>query len=211
MGAAHFAAGTRGVPLRRGGGLMVTKGHWSKGGGTLLPAAAWACLRLAVITVGLLMAFPLAAQEVQPPPEQAPGSSSSPGFMDALGRWFGESKAALDSHLKTTQDALGKVGTHATGAVKEASGAAQQATEAIVGLPGARVVTGRQLCPEAPNGAPDCVAAADTLCRSQGFKSGKGVEVSSGEQCSTKIWLTRRNRRDGPCMTETYVKRAVCQ
>ncbi len=196
-------------PLRRGGSVMVTNRLWRKVDDPLLPEAAWACLRVTVTAVGLLMAFPLAAQEGQPLPEQAP--SSRPGFIDALGRWFGESKAALDSHLRTTQDALGKVGTHATGAVKDATGAAQQATGAIVGLPGARVITGRQRCPEAPNGAPDCVLAADALCQTQGFKSGKGVEVSSGEQCSTKIWLTRRNPRDGPCVTETYVKRAVCQ
>jgi hypothetical protein len=209
MGAAHF-------------GLMATIAHWRKADSLLLPETAWVCLRIGVIAVGLLTAFPVVAQESQqqqppnepvaaPPAEQAPNSSFGPGFIDALGRWIGDSKAALDSHLRTTQDAIGEVGSHATGVVKDAAGAAQQATGVIVGLPATRMITGRQRCLAAPNGAPDCEPAANALCQAKGFASGRGLEVASGQSCSTRTWLTRRNPGDGPCATETYVTRAVCQ
>jgi hypothetical protein len=208
MAAAHFA-------------VMVTIGDWRKTDCRLLPQAAWSCLRVGVIAIGLLTAFSVVAQESQqqPPSEpvdqpsaqQAPNSGFRPGFLDALGRWIGNSKATLDSSLRTTQEAIGEVGSQATGVVKDAAGAAQQATGAIVGLPGTRVITGRQRCPAAPNGAPDCGPAADALCQAKGFESGRGVEVASGQRCSARTWLTRRNPGEGPCATETYVTRAVCQ
>lgn len=182
------------------------------------------------MTIGLFMAFPVGAQEaaqqpanepvVPPPAEQAPNPSFRPGFIDALGRWIGDSKAALGSQLRTTQDAIGGVGSQATGVVKDAADAAQQATgalvrlpspEALVTLPGTRVITGRARCGAAANGAPDCGPAATVLCQAKGFKSGRGVEVSTGKSCSTRTWLTRRNPGDGPCAVETYVTRAVCQ
>jgi hypothetical protein len=208
MGVAHFAS-------------MATIGHCSKAGSLLLPETAWACLRFGIIAVGLLVAFSVAAQEAQqqppneagtePPLQQAPTPSFAPGFIDALGRWIGDSKAALDSQLKTTQEAIGEVGSHATGVVKDAAGAAHQATGAFVGLPAARMISGRQRCLAAPNGAPDCGPAADALCQAKGFGSGRGLEVASGQRCSAKTWLTRRNPSEGPCATETYVTRAVCQ
>jgi hypothetical protein len=208
MAAAHFV-------------LMATIGHRRKADSLLRPHTAWACLRAGILVVGLLMAFSVAAQEAQqqppneagaePPVQQAPNSSFAPGFIDALGRWIGDSKAALDSHLKTTQEAIGEVGSQATGVVKDAAGAAQQATGAIVSLPGTRMISGRQRCPAAPNGAPDCGPAADALCQARGFGSGQGLEVASGQRCSAKTWLTRRNPSEGPCATETYVTRAVCQ
>jgi hypothetical protein len=196
MGSPHFA-------------VMVTIGHWRK------------ALRVGAVAVGLSMAFSVVAQESQPPApnvpvaeppaEQAPNPSFTPGFIDALGRWIGDSKAAIDSQLRTTQDAIGEVGSHATGVVKDAAGAAQQATGAFVGLPGTRMITGRQRCQAAPNGAPDCGPAADALCQAKGFESGRGLEIDSGQSCSARTWLTRRNPKDGPCATETYVTRAVCQ
>jgi hypothetical protein len=208
MAAAHFA-------------LMATIGYRRRADHLLLPETAWRCLRAGVIAVALLTAFSAVAQDSQqqtpsepaaePPVQQAPNPSFAPGFIDALGRWMGDSKAALDSHIKNTQEAIGDVGSQATGVVKDAAGAAQQATGAIVGLPGTRMITGRQRCPAAPNGAPDCGPAADALCRAKGFGSGQGLEVDSGQRCSAKTWLTRRDPKQGPCATETYVTRAVCQ
>jgi hypothetical protein len=192
--------------------LMATLGHWRK------------ALRAGVVAGGLLTVAVVAQESQQqspqqsanepvaePPAEQAPNPSFSPGFIDALGRWIGDSRAAIDSQLRNTQDAIGEVGSHATGVVKDAAGAAQQATGAIVGLPATRMITGRQRCLAAPNGAPDCEPAANALCQAKGFGSGRGVEVASGQSCSTRTWLTRRNPSEGPCATETYVTRAVCQ
>jgi hypothetical protein len=190
-----------------------------KSGGAFWCAAASARAQGIAVAIALLVAGSAVAQEVQPeaPRDRANGSAPAagptfaPGFVDALGRWLGESKATLDSQLKNTQDALGGIGTQATGAIKDAAGAAQQATGAVVGLPGARVITGRQLCPAASNGAPDCGPAADALCQANGFGSGRGLEVASTQRCSARIWRSRANPADGPCGTETFVARAVCQ
>jgi hypothetical protein len=211
---------------------MGMTGHCRFERGRLLLRAS-AGLRTAALAAPLLMAFSALAQVNQQlnqqgnpkagqppaasepagdtPAQPAPDPSFKPGFIDALGRWIGDSKAAIDSQLKTTQDAIGDVGSHATGVVKDAAGAAQQATGAVVGLPGTRLITGRQRCPAAANGAPDCGPAADALCQSKGFGSGRGVEVAAGQSCSARTWLTRRNPSAGPCATETYVTRAVCQ
>jgi hypothetical protein len=191
---------------------MATIGRWRKAGRRLLPEATSAGLRIGVVTLGLFITIPVEAQEaapqpanepVTPPPaNQAPNPSFQPGFIDALGRWMGDSKAALDSQLRSTQEAIGGVGSQTTDAVKGATDAAQQATG---------VITGHARCGAAPNGAPDCGPAANVLCQAKGFKSGRGVEVTAAKSCSTRTWLTRSNPGDGPCATVTYVTRAVCQ
>jgi len=190
---------------------MATIGRYRKAERRLLSEATSAGLRIGVVTLGLFITFPLKAQDAAPqpaneplaqPPNQAPNPSFQPGFIDALGRWMGDSKAALDSQLRSTQEAIGGVGNQTTDAVKGATDAAQQATG---------VITGHARCGAAPNGAPDCGPAANVLCQAKGFKSGRGVEVTAGKSCSTRTWLTRRNPGDGPCATVTYVTRAVCQ
>jgi hypothetical protein len=191
---------------------MAIIGRWRKAERRLLPEATSARLRIGVITLGLFITLPVEAQEAAPQPanepaapppsNQAPNPSFQPGFIDALGRWMGDSKAALDSQLRSTQEAIGGVGNQTTDAVKGATDAAQQATG---------VITGHARCGAAPNGAPDCGPAANVLCQAKGFKSGRGVEVTAGKSCSTRTWLTRRNPGDGPCATVTYVTRAVCQ
>jgi hypothetical protein len=131
--------------------------------------------------------------------------------MDALGHWFSSSKATIDSQLKGTQDALGGIGTQATDAVKDAAGAAKQATGVIVDLPKTRIVNGRQLCPLAANGAPDCAPAVAALCRTKGFGAGRGVDINSTQKCPAWVWLSGRPPPAGECRTETFVTRAICQ
>ena len=101
-------------------------------------------------------------------PGKLPIPTHRPGFLDALGRWLGNSTDAVDP-VKSTQDRLGTLGSQATGAAKDAA----QAAGSAVGLPGNRIVTGRQICGVAPNGGADCQPAADTLCRSKGFEAAK--------------------------------------
>jgi hypothetical protein len=184
---------------------------------------ALSCARVGALAFVLPLAGEVVAQEARPevpndaaettaPPQApAPNPSFAPGFIDALGRWMGDSRAALDSQLKNTQEAIGGIGAQATDALKGAAGAAQQATGAIVGLPAGQMISGRQLCQPAANGAPDCGPAAETLCKAKGFSSGRGLEVASTQRCSARIWRSRRNPADGPCGTETFVTRAVCQ
>jgi hypothetical protein len=74
----------------------------------------------------------------------------------------------------------------------------------------ARVVNGREPCVTARNGAVDCQAAAETLCKKQGYATGKSMDFTSAEQCPAKVHLTRDPARTG-CTTVTIVNRAMCQ
>ena len=137
---------------------------------------------------------------VEPPAAEAPPPSHRPGFLDALGRWFGNSKAAIDSQVKSTQETLGTLGSQA----RDAAGS-------VAAIPGTRIVTGRQLCPPAANGAPDCQQGVDALCRTKGFQGGRTLDVTSAHRCSAKGLISGRAPKEGPCPVETYVTRAVCQ
>src|SRR5262249_46575035 len=121
----------------------------------------------------------------QPPPFQ-------PGFLDALGRWIGDSKSMIDDQFKSTTDA-------AKDAAKDAAGAAGQATGVIMGLPGTRVVLGRERCPVAPNGGADCAPAANALCRAKGFASGRGLDINSAQKCPSWMWLSGKQPPEGSC------------
>jgi hypothetical protein len=137
---------------------------------------------------------------VEPPAANAPPPSHRPGFLDALGRFFGDSKEALDSQMRGTQDTLGTIGNQA----KDAAGS-------VIAIPGTRVITGRQLCPPSANGAPDCQQGADALCRAKGFQGGRNLDVTSAQRCPARVYLESRPPKEGECRMETYVTRAVCQ
>lgn len=136
---------------------------------------------------------------VAPAPPEAP-PAFRPGFIDALGRWLGDSKAALDSQMKNTQETLGTLGTQA-----------KDAARGVTTIPGTQVITGRQLCPPAANGAPDCEQGVVALCRTKGFQSGRSLDVTSSQRCPAKVWIAGRAPQEGECRLETYVTRAVCQ
>ena len=77
-------------------------------------------------------------------------------------------------------------------------------------IPVARVVSGHEKCPNAPNGAPDCVAAATALCKAKGFESGKSADMTTADVCPAQVYLSGRSSGPG-CKTETFVSRALCQ
>jgi hypothetical protein len=146
-------------------------------------------------------AIPHQPPQAEPPVEAEPVPSYRPGFLDALGRWFGDPKAVLDSQVRSTQETLGTLG----GQAKDAAGN-------MMALPGTRVITGRQLCPPATNGAPDCQQGVDALCRAKGFESGgRSLDVTSSRRCPARVYLENRAPKEGECRLETYVTRAVCQ
>jgi hypothetical protein len=138
--------------------------------------------------------------EVAPPAAAAPPPSHSPGLLDALGRLLGDSKNALDSQVRGTQETLGTIGTQA----RDAAGN-------VIAIPGTRVITGRQLCPAASNGAPDCQQGADALCRAKGFQGGRNLDITSAQRCPARVYLESRPPKEGECRTETFVTRAMCQ
>jgi hypothetical protein len=73
------------------------------------------------------------------------------------------------------------------------------------------MVTGRVECPVAGNGAPDCKAASDKLCRTKGFKEGKSLNSDAAEKCSARVYMPGYKREPGDCRTRNYVTRALCQ
>ena len=135
-----------------------------------------------------------------PPPQK-------PGVFESIGRWFDQGASRFRDHLrgaKRKMDDLGddaaanskdisdnaaKVGQGAAEVGKGAADATKNAMDAVAKLPTARMMSGRERCANAPNGAPDCLAAAEALCRKHGFASGKSMDFTSAEECPAKTLL----------------------
>ena len=73
------------------------------------------------------------------------------------------------------------------------------------------VVTGKQMCINAPNGAPDCVAASEALCRAKGYQRGASLDITSAYRCPAAFWAERREPNEKDCVNEAFVSKAVCQ
>ncbi len=152
-----------------------------------------ACLAAALI---LTLAFGGVAVAQQP--------ANQPGFLDAVSRWFQDSAANLNSSLKGTQENLNTLGDQATGAAKDIA-------DSVSRLPNTRVVTARERCVLASNGAPDCRAAAEAVCKANGLPTGKSLDIQTSEDCPVQVWLSGRAPKPGECKTLTFVTKAICQ
>jgi len=130
-------------------------------------------------------------------PEPAPVApaappAENPGLFNELGKLFKDSPSILPAMpaLPTfkgfgeSTDSLGRLST---------------------------IVKGRQVCPVAANGAPDCKTASDRLCQSKGFKEGKSMDTDAAQSCSAKAMMPGRKPEEGDCRTDNYVTRALCQ
>jgi len=198
----------------------------------------WAAGCLVALAVPLLIAQTAVAQEAvpQPAPQEQTAQPPAPmqlkseprGLFDAIGRWFDEGTAGFRSHVagartsfdefnqraEETRKNIGDTATtmsrNAVGAGVTAADATRDAVGAVAKLPMSRIVQGRERCVTAPNGAPDCLAAAETLCRKQGFATGKSVDFTSAESCPVKAWLGDK-QSDGECRTVTFISKAMCQ
>jgi hypothetical protein len=174
------------------------------------------------VVVSLTWVSALAAQTNAPPP--AP-PQEKPGLFEAIGHWFDRGASTFRDHLtgaKQRMDDLGdqaasntkqietqaaEVGQGAADVGKGAVEATRSAVDAVARLPTARVMRGRERCEIAPNGAPDCVAAAELLCRKHGFASGKSMDFTSAEECPAKSYIGQ----GGECTTVTFISQAMCQ
>ena len=150
-----------------------------------------------------------------------------PGVFEAIGRWFDRGRDQLPRPPARRQaqdgrsgrrgrrqqprlsDQAAKVGKGAVEAGKGAADATKNAVDAVAKLPAARMIEGRERCVIAPNGAPDCLAAAEALCRKHGFASGKSMDFTSAEECPAKH-PARPDRRSSAA-TVTFISRAMCQ
>jgi hypothetical protein len=174
----------------------------------------------------LFLSTPIAfAQDAAPPPGAAPPTQTAPaerqGLFQSIGRWLDQGAANFRDHLrgaKERMDNLGddaaasrkNFGEKATEVGKSAAEATKSAVDAVVKLPTARVMSGHERCEIAPNGAPDCVAAAEALCRKHGFATGTSMDFTSAEQCPARVLLSSQQSRIG-CTTVTFISRAMCQ
>ena len=98
----------------------------------------------------------------------------------------------------------------ATHTTINAADATKNAVDAVAKLSTARMMEGRERCVTAPNGAPDCVAAAEALCRKHGFATGKSMDFTSAEECPAKVYLGGATT-GAECQTVTFISRAMCQ
>jgi len=176
----------------------------------------------ACLAAGLMLAPCALAQDAAPPP--AP-PQQKPGVFESIGRWFDNGASNFRDHLrgakrrmdelgddaaannKAISDQAAKMGQGAADVGKGAADATVNAMGAVAKLPTARMMSGRERCVAAPNGAPDCVSAAETLCRKHGFTSGKSMDFTSAEECPVKTLLGQNNE----CTTVTFISRAMCQ
>ena len=146
-------------------------------------------------------------------------------MFESIGRWFDQGASNFRDHLRgakrkmddLSEDAAAnskgfsenaaKVGQGAADVGKGAADATKNAMDAVAKLPTARMMSGRERCANAPNGAPDCLAAAEALCRKHGFSSGKSMDFTSAEECPVKTLLGQTQE----CTTVTFISRAMCQ
>jgi hypothetical protein len=158
-----------------------------------------------IFTVTLAMAQGAANPSPNPPPP-----AEDPGFFGTLGRWFDQQAANIKSGLGNVGSSVQNLGHEAGIAAKTSVDTAKGAADAMVKIPGTRMVSGHEKCALAPNGAPDCLAAAIAICKAKGFETGKSMDMTTAEVCPAQVYLSGRNSGPG-CHTETFLSRALCQ
>jgi hypothetical protein len=177
----------------------------SKGNRNARARKAASLLLACLCVTGILLTAAL-AEDVAPATPQP--SVNRPGFLAAAGEWLKEQAARFS--FKGVQSKIDDIGRGAGDVAKTTAEGAKDAAGAVTRFPNTRVITGHEECAVSANGAPDCVTAADALCRSKGFASGKSVDMTTAEVCSAEVYLAGRNSGPG-CRTETFVSSAICQ
>jgi len=136
-----------------------------------------------------------APSETAPPaPPQAPRQDD--GLLGTIGRWIDGSVANVNTIWK--------------GKSQASPGEAQKST-GIDLLPRTKIVSGRERCETAANGAPDCRGAIEALCRSKGLAAGKSLDIQSAQKCPARVWISGAQPTTGECRMESYVQRAFCR
>ena len=152
----------------------------------------------------VLCCFAWAAAAEQPAPPEPAGSqaASEPatapdghsGLLGAIGQWIDRS---IDS---------------VSAGWRDKSEAAAARKNAMLGLlPKNKIVSGFEPCDTAPNGAPDCRGAIESLCRTKGLGAGRSLDVQSVEKCPARTWIAGAGAGKEECRTQFHVRRAFCQ
>ncbi|MGP0091676.1 MAG: hypothetical protein ACLPKB_17190 [Xanthobacteraceae bacterium] len=173
----------------------------------------WTALAPAILA--FLLYGPAAAEDARPaPPETtaaAPPANPPPerGPFSAVGSWIDQSIDHLGTGLKATQKTIDDLTAPTRDAVQSAAGVAKDAATAVVNLPRVGFVSGSERCLTAPNGAPDCQAATQALCKANGFETGRSLDTRTQAYCPPP-----QIKISGPVpkLTEcVYVTRALCR
>jgi hypothetical protein len=177
----------------------------------------------AIAVAGDNPAAPGAAATAPPsPPPPPPPAANKPGFLHELGSWWNGSIGYFSAKLndargkfedlgKTSKEAAKGAATATQEAVKSAVEVSKDAAGVVVRLPNTRLIEMRERCDKAPNGAPDCAAAAANGCRAKGFTGGTSLDVTTAVTCPTPTMLAQQKPEKIECPVETVVTRAVCQ
>jgi hypothetical protein len=196
---------------------MIVTNHWRT-----VVRTGLAHLALGAVTVFFACAAAAQAQAPQlgvapsEPQQQgvtAPDAASGPpkpGLFGTIGRWLDNSIGGVAAGLGSARDTVGNIGSHATDAAKGAADVARDAAATVARIPAGSLVTGRAHCVRSAGGGPDCVAAAETLCRVRGYNSGTSLHIQSEQKCPVWGWI-KGEQTVGKCGTETYVTSAMCR
>jgi hypothetical protein len=161
-----------------------------------------------LFVAGLLLLSTLAIAQDQPAPNQKPQQSQ--GFFGSVGRWLEEQTSNMGASFNDARKRVEGFSNAAGDAAKTTVEGAKDAADAVVRIPATRAISGHEKCQLAPNGAPDCVAAANAICKAKGFGSGKSLDMTTAEVCPVKVYMSGRST--GPeCKTDTFVSQALCQ
>lgn len=166
--------------------------------------SAVACLFATAIVLTSALA---AAQDRAGP---AGAKTEDHGFFGSIVRWFDAQAEYFNSTLKNTGKRIENFGHEAGIAARTTIDTAKDAAGVVARIPNTRVVVGHEKCKVAPNGAPDCGAAANAVCKAKGFGSGKSVDMTTAENCPARVWISG-STTGLECKTETFVSRAICQ
>jgi hypothetical protein len=176
---------------------------------------------IATRTVAILLTLSVfvlasATAMAQTPAQEAPPSSpadtavSPPpkGVVDGFGKWVQQGVTNMGAGFGAI---VGAVGGQANQAAKGAADAARNAATSVSKLPSTGITGGHERCVVAPNGAPDCRIAAETICRTKGYASGTSVDFVTVENCPPPYRTSRRDAPEGVCTMEHFVTKALCQ
>ena len=176
------------------------------------PALMHSCKRRTVAraALGSLFACALVLASALAQGAGAPPAPEPQGFFAKMGHWFDKGVNNFNSGMQGLRDRFQNFGQEAGVAARTTVDNTKAAADAMARLPNTRVMRGHEKCKVAPNGAPDCVAAAAKVCKKHGFKDGSSVDMTTAEVCPPQVYLAGRNSGPG-CHTETFVSRALCQ
>ncbi len=138
-----------------------------------------------------------AADAASPPPVVEPASPrrENPGLINELGKLFRNPLTLAPLNPPPGIDDFGAAAPDGGSRLRLSS-----------------MVSGRERCPPAANGASDCKAAAAALCRVKGFADGDSLDTEATQSCSAEaLLLSGRKSTPGACRTNYFVTRAMCR